>query len=148
MKTVLVSGVLFLLSTPAFADPKADLMTTDRAFAHMAETKGYNEAYLAYLAEDGQTFTGDHQINGKADALKVFADPKNASPDPRTNIRTWTPDFAGISADGTLAWTEGHWLHKGPAGNGTGHYMTIWVRERGAWKVRADMGAPDQPKKN
>ena len=45
-----------------------------------------------------------------------------------------------MSADGTLGWTEGHWLHKGPAGNGKGHYMTVWV-EGGAWKVRADLGS-------
>lgn len=148
MKTFLVCGALLLISGPVFADPLAELMATDRAFAHMAETKGYNEAYLAYLARDGQTFTGDHPIHGKADAVRVFAEPKNASPDPHTNVRTWTPDFGGISRDGTLAWTEGHWLHKGPAGNGTGHYMTIWVREEGAWKVRADIGATDPAKKN
>ncbi len=148
MKVNIFSTALVLVATQAFASPKDDLLQTDRAFAHMAETKGYNEAYLAYLAQDGQTFTGKHPINGKAEAVKVFADPKNASPDPHANYQTWTPDFGGVSADGTLGWTEGHWVHKGPAGNGTGHYMTVWVKEGGSWKVRGDMGSIDLPKSN
>ena len=141
MKAILAALLLAAIAAPAFAGPAEDLMAVDRAFAKVSREKGYNESYLAYLAEDGQTFTGDHPIHGKADAVRYSADPKNASPDPKTNIRTWEPDAGGVSADGTLGWTEGHWLHKGPAGNGTGHYMTVWVKEHGAWKVRADLGS-------
>jgi Domain of unknown function (DUF4440) len=141
MKAALAAAIILGFTAPALAGPAEDLMAVDRAFARMARQTGYNEAYLAYLAVDGQTFTGDHPIRGKADAIRSSADPKNASPDPHKNIRTWEPDAGGVSADGTLGWTEGHWLHKGPAGNGTGHYMTIWVKEHGAWKVRADLGS-------
>jgi hypothetical protein len=56
------------------------------------------------------------------------------------------PDTGGVSADGTLGWTEGHSSHTGPGVSTTGHYMTVWVRENGTWKVRADMGSAD-PKK-
>ena len=144
MKAIVAAAMIASLALPAVAAGNGkveELMAVDRAFAAMAKSKGYNEAYLAYLAEDGQTFTGPNPIRGKADAVRQSADPKNASPDPRTNLRTWEPDAGGVSADGTLGWTEGHWIHKGPAGNGTGHYMTVWVREKGAWKVRADLGS-------
>ena len=52
----------------------------------------------------------------------------------------------GVSADGTMGWTEGHFTHTGPGVSATGHYVTVWVKEKGSWKVRADIGNTD-PKK-
>jgi hypothetical protein len=64
---------------------------------------------------------------------------------PCCNVRG-SPTGSGVSADGTLGWTEGHSSHTGPGVSTTGHYMTVWVKENGTWKVRADMGSAD-PKK-
>ena len=55
----------------------------------------------------------------------------------------WTPDTGGVSADGTLGWTEGHFTRTGPDVSATGHYVTVWVKENGVWKVRADLGNTD-----
>jgi hypothetical protein len=146
MKTHLVAiAALVITATPALAGPKEDLMAVDRAFAKLSLDKGYDEAYIANLAVDGQTFTGATPIQNKADAVSRYSDPKEPHSDPRIKI-TWVPDTGGVSADGTLGWTEGHSSHIGPGVSTTGHYMTVWVREKGAWKVRADMGSTD-PKK-
>ena len=145
MKDNLAAMAAFLLaagSSPAFADPKDALMAVDRAFARMAVEKGYDQAYIANLARDGQTFTGAAPIKNKADAVQRFNDPKAAHSDPKIKI-TWVPDTGGVSADGTLGWTEGHSSHVGPGVSTTGHYMTVWVKENGIWKVRADMGSTD-----
>jgi hypothetical protein len=143
MKTYLAAGILLLLTiAPAIASPKDDLLAVDRAFARMSLEKGYDEAYIANLAQDGQTFTGAAPINGKADAVKRYNDPKRPRRDPRVWI-TWVPDTGGVSADGTMGWTEGHSSHIGPGVNTTGHYMTVWVRENRRWKVRADLGSTD-----
>jgi hypothetical protein len=143
MKVHLAAGII-LLSTvaSAMAGPKEDLMAVDRAFARMSVEKGYDEAYIANLARDGQTFTGATPIKSKADAVARYKDPKNLRRDPRIKI-IWEPDTGGVSADGTLGWTEGHSSHTGPGVSSTGHYMTVWVKENGAWKVRADMGNTD-----
>jgi hypothetical protein len=143
MKTHLAAGII-LLSTVAstMAGPKEELMAVDRAFARMSIEKGYDEAYIANLARDGQTFTGATPIKSKADAVARYKDPKNPRRDPKIKI-TWDPDTGGVSADGTLGWTEGHSSHTGPGVSSTGHYMTVWVKENGAWKVRADMGNTD-----
>jgi hypothetical protein len=142
MRALLAAAMLLLASAPLAAGPKEDaLMATDRAFAKMASEKGYDNAYLAFLAKDGQTFTGAHPIKGKSDAKNIFA--RNPDPGPRVNFHTWEPEYAGVSADGTLGWTEGRSSHHNLAGSGTGHYMTVWVSENGQWKVRADIGAPD-----
>ena len=148
MKTSLAAGVVVLFSAtiaPALAGPKDDLMAVDRAFAKMSLEKGYDQAYIANLATDGQTFTGATPIRNKADAVARLADPKAHHSDPAVKI-TWVPDTGGVSADGTLGWTEGHSSHTGPGVSTTGHYMTVWVKENGSWKVRADMGSAD-PKK-
>jgi hypothetical protein len=134
---VSVAGAL-----PALAGAKEDLMAVDRAFARMSLEKGYDEAYIANLAQDGQTFTGTTPIKSKTDAIRRFNDPKSPHRDPRVKI-TWVPDTGGVSADGTLGWTEGHSGHVGRGISTTGHYMTVWVKESGNWKVRADMGSTD-----
>jgi hypothetical protein len=137
--------VFSLLATPTFAGPKEDLMAVDRAFAQMSVEKGYDQAYIANLAQDGQTFTGATPIKNKADAVRRFNDPKAPHANPKIKS-TWVPDTGGVSADGTLGWTEGHFTRTGPGVSDTGHYMTVWVKEKGAWKVRADLGNTD-PKK-
>ena len=144
MKLHLAAGIVILLSTVASAQagPKDDLLAVDRAFAQMSLDKGYDEAYIANLATDGQTFTGPAPIKSKADAVARFNDPKRPHADPKVKI-TWVPDTGGVSADGTMGWTEGHSSHIGPDVNTTGHYMTVWVKENGAWKVRADIGNTD-----
>jgi len=142
MKTHLAAGIILFCTAPAFAGPKEDLLAVDRAFAKASVEKGYDQAYIAYLATDGQTFTGTAPIRNKADAVARLADPKAHHSDPAVKI-TWVPDTGGVSADGTLGWTEGHSSHAGPGVSTTGHYMTVWVREKGAWKVRADMGNTD-----
>jgi hypothetical protein len=133
---------LSIFAIPAFAGPKEDLLAVDRAFAKMSVEKGYDQAYIANLAEDGQTFTGKTPIKNKADAVARFNDPKASHSDPKIKI-TWVPDTGGVSADGTMGWTEGHHSHTGPGVSTTGHYMTVWVKEKGVWKVRADMGNTD-----
>lgn len=132
--------------SPALAGAREDLMAVDRAFARMSLKKGYDQAYIANLAQDGQTFTGAAPIKNKADAVWRFNDPKSPHSDPKIKI-SWVPDTGGVSADGTLGWTEGHSSHTGPGVRTTGHYMTVWVKEGGSWKVRADIGSTD-PKPN
>jgi hypothetical protein len=147
MNAHLAAGIaaLIVITTPVLAGPKEDLLAVDRAFAKMSLEKGYDEAYIANLATDGQTFTGAAPIKSKADAVARYNDPKHPRRDPKIKI-TWVPDTGGVSADGTLGWTEGHSSHNGPDVHDTGHYMTVWVKEGGVWKVRADMGSTD-PKK-
>jgi hypothetical protein len=77
--------------------------------------------------------------------VRRFNDPKGQHSDPKIKIG-WVPDTGGVSADGTLGWTEGHFTRTGPGVRETGHYMTVWVKEQGRWKVRADLGNTD-PKK-
>jgi ketosteroid isomerase-like protein len=151
-KTSLLLAVIVLLATAAHAGPKDDLAAADRAFSQLSVNKGSNAAFLAYLTDDGRIFgTGNEQpILGKAEAIKRFSDPKSGNGNPRLNVLNWEPDGVGVSKDGALGWTDGHWIFEtGPDDMGrrhhlTGHYLTVWVKDaKGAWKVLADMGTND-----
>ena len=142
MRLLFCAIALIGFAMPARGAALDDLMATDQAFAHMSIEKGYDEAYLAYLAKDGQTFTGPSPIKNRADAIKRYSDPNSPKRDRRVKI-TWQPDNGGVSADGAMGWTEGHSSHIGPGVKTTGHYMTVWIKEQGRWKVRADMGNTD-----
>ena len=79
MKRCFLAGIIIVLAaTPALAGPKEDLMAVDSAFARMSLEAGYDQAYIANLAQDGQTFTGAAPIKNKADAVRRFNDPKSA----------------------------------------------------------------------
>lgn len=143
MRFFLITIAIFA-SVPALAGSKEDLLAVDRAFSRLSVDKGYDQAYIANLADDGQTFTGKTPIKNRADAVARFNDPKAPHSDPKIKI-SWIPDNGGVSADGTMGWTEGRARHDGPDVHTTSHYMTVWVKEKGAWKVRADIGAPDKP---
>jgi hypothetical protein len=145
----LTFSAALLLSQPALAGAKDDITISDRAFSTLSVARGSNAAFLAYLAEDGRIFgTGSEPpIFGKAEAAKRFQTSGNG--DPRLNILSWVPDDAEASADGTFGYSDGHWLFEGaPDLKGTrlrltGHYVTVWRKVGGHWKVVADMGTVD-----
>lgn len=131
----------------ALAGPKDEIIAADKAFSTLSVAKGSNEAFLAYLADDGRLFGtgGEAPILGKAEAAERFKTSGNG--DPKTNILSWVPDHAEVSADGTLGYSDGHWTFTAPKARATGHYVTVWRKTGGQWKVIADMGTTDPQKK-
>ncbi len=135
--------------SPALAGPKEDLMNTDRAFSAMSIAKGSNAAFLFYMADDGRIFgiATEPPIYGKDAAAKRFAEPGSGNGDPATNVLSWSPEYADVSADGTVGWTDGSWAFvgapnaKGERPKASGHYLTVWKKDaQGQWKIESDMG--------
>jgi ketosteroid isomerase-like protein len=155
MKNILlVAGAFAVIASTAWAAPKDDVIAADKAFSQLSVEKGSNTAFLTYMTDDARIFgTGNEPpIIGKAEAAKRFQTSGNG--DPKTNVLSWEPDYAEVSQDGTLAWTDGHWIFEsGPDDKGrrhhiTGHYLTVWTKNaKGMWKVKADMGTTDPQKK-
>jgi len=146
----LIAFALAASVSAAHADPRAELLASDRAFSLLSVDKGSNAAFLAFMTDDGKLFGTGNQppIIGKAEAARRFA--QNGNGDPRLNVLSWEPDDAGVSRDGLFGWTDGHWIFEtGPDDLGrrhhtTGHYLTVWTKDaKGAWKVAADMGTTD-----
>ena len=141
---------LALAGTAALADPKDDLIAADKAFSAMSVAKGDSAAFLAFLADDGRLFgTGNRPpLIGRAAAEASFK--SGDSGNGAKSTLSWAPDFAEISADAALGFTDGHWTFdgapdaKGQRFHATGHYLTVWRKDAsGSWKVAADMGTTD-----
>jgi hypothetical protein len=62
-------------------------------------------------------------------------------------VLSWAPTAGAVSADGAMGWTDGTWKQVSPKGTKTGHYVTVWVKEGGQWKMQVDIGNTDlEPK--
>ena len=83
-------------------------MSVDRAFAHTAIEKGYDEAYIAYLAQDGQTFTGATLTDAKLDGAK-FDDERE-----RTHGDMWRKFDAFVQGAGAPALPDLEFIHESP----------------------------------
>ncbi len=144
-----MAAMAMLSPVLAHAGAKEDILAADKAFSELSVAKGSNAAFLAFMADDARIFgTGNEQpIYGKAVAAKRFQTSGNG--DPKSNILSWAPDHADVSGDGTLGYSDGHWLFEGaPDAKGnklhlTGHYVTVWRKTDGGWKFIADMGTTD-----
>jgi ketosteroid isomerase-like protein len=154
MKPSLLNALLAValtLSTAVLAGTKDDIIATDKAFSELSIAQGSNAAFLAYMTDDARIFgTGNEPpIFGKAEAVKRFQTSGNG--DPKLNVLSWVPDNAEVSGDGTIGYSDGHWLFEGaPDAKGnrlhlTGHYVTVWRKAGSGWKVIADIGATDPP---
>lgn len=151
MKRFAMSAVVFfVIAGTANAAPRDDLIAADKAFSQLSVDKGSNAAYLAFIAEDARIYGsgGEPPIYGKVEAVKRFQ--KSGNGDPKLNVLSWEPDNAVVAKDGTLGWTDGHWIFEtGPDDMGrrhhiTGHYLTTWAKDaKGVWKVEANMATTD-----
>lgn len=112
----------------------AVLIAADRAFAALSEQAGSRRAFLAYLADDAVVFR-PQPVRGKT----LWRSQRES-----TARLTWHPTVVGISAAGDLGWTCGPWLYTPEAHLDQpprfGHYVSVWKKMRGTWKVVANIG--------
>jgi hypothetical protein len=139
----LLAAVLLLASSevfgPALAADNA-VMAADRAFSALSVEKGVAYAFWFYSSATTRQYGahGGPQI-GRA------ATPPNPVHDTST-VLSWAPIAGAVSADGKMGWTDGAWKQVSPKGVATGHYVTVWIKQDGQWKMQADIGNTDLPK--
>lgn len=115
---------------------KAEVFKAEDDFKNLSQSKGITEAFYAFADDDAVIKReNDTLIKGKESIKNYYSNPKfkNASV-------TWKPDFVGVSADGTQAYTYGKyvWTVKDSVGNAKdfkGVFHTVWKRQKdGSWK--------------
>jgi hypothetical protein len=112
-----------------------NLVAAEKAFAAMAQERGVRDAFLAVLADDGLLFRPRPE-NGKA-----F---HKANPDDGGRL-VWEPVYADLSAAQDLGYTTGPWSFTEPGDvdpKAYGHYVSVWKRVGGTWKLLLDIGTP------
>jgi hypothetical protein len=132
---LLLAAALIALTAPAFAADN-DVMVADRAFSALSVEKGVPYAFWFYAARTARLY-GEH---GGPKIGKAAIAPKPDTGGPKL---TWAPTAGAVSGDGKMGWTDGTWTLAGKDGTDTGHYVTVWVKEDGMWKVQADIGTTD-----
>lgn len=145
--------VLLLFAGTALAQgaPKPtaqDLIRADEAFGKAAAEKGL-DGWLSFFDADAVIFpAGKDFVKGLA-AVRAHYEEKKWTPEGLT----WKPLGAELASSGDLGYTYGTWLYEGKDKDGNpataaGKYLTTWKRQKdGSWKVLADIGAPDPPKR-
>ncbi|MDE3245813.1 MAG: nuclear transport factor 2 family protein [Acidobacteriota bacterium] len=110
------------------------LVDAELAFAKMAEEQGSQAAFLKVLDDLGVLFRPG-PVNGKAWL-------RQRKPD--ASKLTWFPSFVEVSEAGDLGYTTGPYQWRANAESkqaAHGHFVSIWGRRAGTWKLLLDMGS-------
>lgn len=109
-----------------------ELVDAERKFAALTREQGISEGFLTYLGEEAVSFRPEPVL-----IRNRYAE----NPDiPGRLIRD--PETADIAASGDLGYTAGPYsLFRGGSDHADhGHYVSIWEKQAGVWKVVLDVG--------
>jgi ketosteroid isomerase-like protein len=127
---------------PKIEHGKQELMNIDSQFSNLSETRGVNEAFLSYIADDGVLLRKDNfPIVGKEIIKERFF----SRPDSGYTL-TWKPLYSDIAESGELGYTYGIYEFKAmdPEGKpiiGNGTYVSVWKKDASEnWKLVLDTG--------
>ncbi|GAB3893861.1 hypothetical protein GCM10028803_08450 [Larkinella knui] len=153
MPVFLTLGLLLIcLGTPPFpwtsATVQADyeaLVAAELGFAQMALDRGIRDAFVENLDEQSVIFIKNRFLPGKSTYQRL---------PPSSGRLTWRPNYAEISASGTMGFTTGPFefrprtMDEDPVSYG--QFTSVWHKTAaGDWKALIDFGCthakPDQP---
>lgn len=134
-----LAGALLLAAAAALPARAADnaVMAADRAFSALAVEKGVPYAFWYYSSRTARLY-GAH---GGPEIGRAASPP--AAVHDGADVLSWAPTAGAVSADGRMGWTDGAWTRVTAKGTTRGHYVTVWVKEDGRWRMQADIGNTD-----
>ncbi len=118
---------------PASDGNARSLAAAEAAFAHESETSGTRTAFIHALSSDGIIFRPDPE-NGQ----KSWETKKGSG-----GLLQWQPVLAVVAASGDFGYTTGPWTFRKSEeekAEAFGHFVSIWRREAGRWKLLFDLG--------
>ena len=122
------------------------LEAIDIEFSNYSKQNGFQAAFLKYCAEEAVLLENNSfPIKGIQQIETKYT--KN----PDSNLLTWKPLHATISASGDLGYTYGTWEYtvltgKSKGKKSVGCYVTIWQKQNdGSWKFILDSGTSGLP---
>lgn len=139
MQSVAIPAILIAIAltaavAPARGDDVQSLIAAERTFADSARVHGIRDAFLSVLDDEGIIFR----------PAPVKARPWYSARPAPPGLLSWTPEYAEISAGGTLGYTTGPWEFRVAAVDtvaARGHYVSIWTRAKDEpWRLALDLG--------
>jgi ketosteroid isomerase-like protein len=118
---------------------RASLLQADRALFNAARERGTVAAYAERLAEDARLLRdGALTVLGKEAVRTALAG--------HAGSLSGKPIAWEVAWSGDLGYVYGSYqLEKSSAGDEAGHYLRIWRRQGGSWKIVADVANPLPP---
>ncbi|MDB4908879.1 MAG: hypothetical protein JWO05_3663 [Gemmatimonadetes bacterium] len=133
-------GASTSLASPASA--REELFAADRAMGAATPQLPMIDKLLAGFSTDVQVVGGGRIATGQAAARELFA----SNPANVTSTLEWAPVSGDVSADGTNGYTYGFaTLRRADGTMIPMKYLAYWVRENGAWRIRAYKRAARAP---
>lgn len=140
MKNIFLLSLSFmaLISCRQKTDPEVvrkEIFETEKAFETMVAEKGIAEGFWYFADENAVILRGnDSIISGKENIKNYYT--LRSRPDIKI---TWTPDFIGVSDDGTMGYTYGNYIYLIPDSTGNkkelkGVFHTVWKKTENGWK--------------
>lgn len=131
---------IILSSYAVSADQTNEILAVDRAFSKIAAAQGRDVAYQLYMAENPVSLEqGQNPKYGKEAILQGFLPLENGA---QVTV-SWVPAAGKVSESEDLAYTWGVYTyqlkHEGNISTSTGKYLSVWVKEKGDWKLATEM---------
>ena len=133
---ILAALLLALTILPLAADPIDDVRATETAFAKAFADRD-QEAFFAYVLDDATFLSPRGMLRGKEAVVAAWSLYFEGDRAPFS----WRPENVSVSADGTLALSNGPVFD--PSGKVVGGFQSTWrLQKDGTWKILFDGSAP------
>lgn len=132
------------LDTAGYTADQQALMKADRDF-QIATKKDGAAGWMGFWADDAASWRDEGFIQGTTKLTPIYT---RMLSNPNF-VLEWQPTAAVMYAGGTLGATTGRFQSYSRAADGTrtqtghGHYVTVWRKDNGQWKVVLDGGYGD-----
>ncbi len=131
---LVLMGVVVVLFQSCYGQKKPDkeklrqaLIDTDRAFAALAQTESYKQAFIQHAADNAVLLRPNSlPLEGKEAAEQWIQGLEN-----NQNVITWTPRTAEVAQMVDIGYTYGTYFITGANGNKSQEtpYVAIWKRQ-------------------
>ena len=146
MKHWLAVGILLFCAVTTFAQKMGNaderaIRELDKQFLQAAHDRDVEKA-VSFYADDASVYPDNAPIATGKEAIRAMW--QQFLSDKGTTISFW-PTKIEISKAGDMALDVGTTEVKTPDGTIAGKYVVVWRKDKGTWKVVADIFNGDQP---
>jgi len=114
-----------------------ELMKVDEAFSQLSQEKGMNQAFMAFVDQEGILLRPNkYPIVGSAAVERELMET-----DDSVFELSWEPSGAKVAQSGEFGFTYGIYIFLAESQVFKGTYVTVWRKnEQGSWKWVLDTG--------
>jgi ketosteroid isomerase-like protein len=141
MKNLITLTFLLAGSTLVFAQDLKDknlqaMVNAERAFAQLAKEKNTRDAFLTWFADSAVTSAPNRGPRIGKKHLEAQQ--------PNESWLWWEPEYSDIASSGDFGFNTGPWEFRQQKTDekpvAYGHFVSIWKKDHGGWKVAVDIG--------